>query len=118
MHFSDESLPGLAVRAEAAAEAACDLADHAGPGRWTTAMADDALDAVEALVDALRAGVPGAERILAAVPALTAALREDLAADAAPAAAPLAAPALRRPRRRGLGPGWQGLDGEFTRGRR
>ncbi|WP_328966237.1 hypothetical protein [Streptomyces virginiae] len=81
-------------------------------------MADDALDAMEALVDALRAGVPGAELILAAVPALTAALREDLAADADPEAARAAVRVPGRPRRRGLGPGWQGLDGEFTRGGR
>ncbi|GAA4932878.1 hypothetical protein ACFPM3_04140 [Streptomyces coeruleoprunus] len=61
-------------------------------------MADDALDAL----DALRQVGAGADRALAAVPEFTAVLRAELSGE----------PTRQR---RGLGPGWRGLNGEFTR---
>lgn len=74
-----EAGPGVEVRAAAVADAACELADTATPTAWSTSAVEDALDAIDVLAAALAAIGPEAERILAQVPAASAALRRHLA---------------------------------------
>ncbi|OLO25481.1 hypothetical protein PZ61_0238010 [Streptomyces sp. MNU77] len=45
--------PGVEQHAEQAAETACHLADLAGPGGWSAAAAEDVLDAIDTLTEAL-----------------------------------------------------------------
>ncbi|MEU3423603.1 hypothetical protein AB0F39_34520 [Streptomyces murinus] len=92
-------------RAAAVADAVCELADTATPTTWSTGAVEDAADAIDMLAEALASIGPEAARVLAAVPAATAALRRrlDLTATELPAPRP------GRPRRRGLGPGWKGV---------
>ncbi|MEV7616784.1 hypothetical protein [Streptomyces sp. NPDC089799] len=100
--------PGMGERADAVAEAACHLCDAAGPGRWSRAAAEDAVEAIEATANALVTARPGAELILAALHAAVADLRRHLSL---PPADPLDAPplpagprTLGNPRRARLGP--------------
>ncbi|MFD5328921.1 hypothetical protein [Streptomyces sp. NPDC127092] len=106
--------PGVEQHAEQAVEAACKLADVAGPGGWSTAAAEDTLDAIDTLTEALSGADPELAQALAAVAAATRGARRRLgiAADDQEKQPPAAAmvPAARRPpRRRGLGPGFQGI---------
>ncbi|MGW1014514.1 hypothetical protein ACWD4X_31295 [Streptomyces termitum] len=64
--------PGVEQHAERAVEAACGLADAAGPGGWSTAAAEDALDAIDTLAEALSGADPELAQALAAVAATTA----------------------------------------------
>ncbi|MEV3926437.1 MULTISPECIES: hypothetical protein [Actinomycetes] len=107
--------PGVEQRAEQAAEAACYLADAIGPSGWSMAAVEDALDAIDTLTEALGGAGPELAQSLTAMAAATADARRrlGLAADErgpeqSPEAA--AASAVRRlPKRRGLGPGYQGI---------
>ncbi|MFE0773342.1 hypothetical protein [Streptomyces sp. NPDC058861] len=98
--------------------AACELADATAGSGWSSAAADDALVAVDTLVDALAQISPEAGEALAAVTAATATARQCLGlpvgtgAQTVPAATASGVPRSRvggRPRRRGLGPGFQGI---------
>jgi hypothetical protein len=88
--------PGAEERAEAVADAATPR---------TTGAVEDAADAIDMLAEALAAIDPDAARILAAVPDATARLRHGLAAEVAEVPVPRSG----WPRRRGLGPGWKGV---------
>lgn len=107
--------PSVEQRAEQAVESACHLADATGPGAWSAAAAEDALDAIDTLAEALGPIGPEVSEVLAAVAAATADVRRRLGitADSEPETpAGPDAPAPRsasRPRRRGLGPGFQGI---------
>ncbi|MGW0999194.1 hypothetical protein ACWD5V_39205 [Streptomyces sp. NPDC002523] len=106
--------PGVEQHAERVVEAACDLADVAGPGGWSTAAAEDVLDAIDTLTEALGGADPELAQALAAVAAATDGARRRLgiAVDdqvPEPAAAATVPAARRPPRRRGLGPGFQGI---------
>ncbi|MFJ7416605.1 hypothetical protein ACIQWZ_38275 [Streptomyces sp. NPDC098077] len=105
--------PGVEQYAEQVAESACHLADLAGPGAWSTAAAEDALDAIDTLTEALGSAGPELAQALAAVTAATNDTRRRLGIavdEPEPPAATAAVPAARRPpRRRGLGPGFQGI---------
>lgn len=107
--------PGVEQHAEQVAESACHLADIAGPGAWSTAAAEDALDAIDTLTEALGSADPELTQALAAVAAATndARRRLGIAVDdqepEPPAAAAFVPAARRPPRRRGLGPGFQGI---------
>lgn len=100
--------PGVERHAAAAADAACELADAATGSTWSADAVEDAVDAIDTLTEALAAIGPESADALAAIPAATAALRRLLAPQReSDAVAP--APRRGRPRRRGLGPGWQGI---------
>jgi len=110
-----QAQPGVEQRAEQAVENACHLADATGPGAWSTAAAEDALDAIDTLTEALGTIGPEISEALAAVAAATTQARRRLgiAVDAEPeTAAPVVSIApgtASRTRRRGLGPGFQGV---------
>ncbi|HWU07086.1 MAG TPA: hypothetical protein VN520_12010 [Streptomyces sp.] len=112
MELPDRAAPGVEALAGAAADAACALADAAGPAGWNLAAAEDAAEAIDTLAAALSDVDPEAARLLAAIPAATKALlrhfgqEQETDAVSATAARPSQLP---KPRRRGLGPGWQGL---------
>lgn len=102
--------PGVEVLAEAAADAACDLADAAGPTAWNLPAAEDAAETIDTIVAALSQIDPEAARLLAAIPAATKALLRHLGQDPEDGVTERAAVApAPRPRRRGLGHGWQGV---------
>ncbi|MFF8235090.1 hypothetical protein [Streptomyces caelestis] len=58
--------------AEQAVESACHLADLAGPDGWSTAAAEDVLDAIDTLTDTLGSVGEDLAQDLAAVAAATA----------------------------------------------
>ncbi|MEU8538100.1 hypothetical protein [Streptomyces parvulus] len=113
MELPDRAAPGVEALASAAADAACALADAAGPTGWNLAAAEDAAEAIDTIAAALSDIDPEAARHLAAIPAATKALLrhfgQEQGADAAGPAAAARSSRLPKPRRRGLGPGWQGL---------
>ncbi|MFE0777095.1 hypothetical protein [Streptomyces sp. NPDC058861] len=118
MGLVERAGPGIEERADRAAEAACELADAAAGHGWSATAADDALVAVDTLVEALAQIGPEVGEALAAVTAATIAARRRLGlpADAGAQAVPAArASGVSRPRaggrsrRRGLGPGFQGI---------
>ncbi|MBB3081664.1 hypothetical protein FHS41_008222 [Streptomyces violarus] len=67
MELSAQAVPGVEKAAEQAVESACHLADLAVPNGWSTAAAEDVLDAIDTLTETL--GGAGAElaQALAAV---------------------------------------------------
>ncbi|MEU3400710.1 hypothetical protein [Streptomyces filamentosus] len=69
MESWERAAPGVEQHAEQAVEAAWNLADVAGPGGWSTAAAEDALDAIDTLTEALGGADPELARTLAAVAA-------------------------------------------------
>lgn len=100
--------PGVEEHADAAAEAACRLADSAHATGWSATAVDDAVDAIDYLVEALSTLDPRAARILTDVPTATAALLKHLEqSQRGEQPAPPPSGSGRRERRR-LGPGWQG----------
>lgn len=107
--------PGVEQHAERVVEAACHLADLTSPGGWSTAAAEDALDAIDTLAEALGSAGPELAHALAAVAAATGDARRRLGIAVGdqepepPAAAAAVPPARRPPKRRGLGPGFQGI---------
>ncbi|MFF9344906.1 hypothetical protein ACF1CG_34770 [Streptomyces sp. NPDC014773] len=118
MGLVDRAGPGIEEQADQVAEAACELADAAAGSGWSAAAADDVLVAIDTLTAALAQIAPDVGEALAAVTAATtrARLRLGLPADTDQepdcAATPPGVPGPRtgrRPRRRGLGPGAQGL---------
>ncbi|WP_435059746.1 hypothetical protein [Streptomyces sp. bgisy060] len=116
MELVERALPGVEEHADQTAESACLLADVVSGGGWSAAAADDALVAIETLAQALGGIGPELAEVLAAVTAATSTARRRLGlpveADPEPAST-AAVPAPRngrRPRRRrGLGPGFQGI---------
>ncbi|GHE24210.1 hypothetical protein Shyd_84780 [Streptomyces hydrogenans] len=117
MGLVDRAGPGIEEQADRVAEAACELADAAAGSGWSAA-ADDVLVAIDTLSAALAQIGPDVGEALAAVTAATtkARLRLGLPADTGQepdrAATPPGVPGPRtgrRPRRRGLGPGAQGV---------
>ncbi|MFJ9077416.1 hypothetical protein ACIRO3_19570 [Streptomyces sp. NPDC102278] len=76
--------PGVAERADAAADAACHLYDAVAPwgagqpGGWSRAAAEDAAEAIETTAHALAFSRPGAEVVLAPVHTALAELRRRL----------------------------------------
>ncbi|MFE4177175.1 hypothetical protein ACFRR7_34930 [Streptomyces sp. NPDC056909] len=116
VRLPDRAAPGFESLAADIADASCALADTVGPGSWSLTAAEDAVDAIDALVTALSVIDPIAARILAAIPAATNALLRHIGAQASddepatgPATAPLPIPRATRTRRRGLGHGYQGI---------
>ncbi|WP_431776478.1 hypothetical protein [Streptomyces cucumeris] len=115
MELAERAAPGVEQHAEQAAETACHLADVASPGGWSTAAAEDVLDAIDTLTEALGSAGPELVQALAAVATATGGARRllGIAVDDQEPEQPAAAatvPAPRRPpRRRGLGPGFQGI---------
>lgn len=110
---------GVAERAEALAEAACELHDAASinPVRWSAEAVEDAIEALETTAAALGAIRPEAANCMFVITHNLGHLREvfglpprdDGAAEddqdqALPAPTPVS-----RPRRRGLGPGYRGV---------
>ncbi|MFJ4745391.1 hypothetical protein [Streptomyces sp. NPDC088775] len=115
MELAERAAPGVEQHAELAAESACHLADAAGPGGWSAVAAEDVLDAIDTLTEALGGAGPELAQTLAAVAAATNSARrhrglavEDHEPEPPAAAAMLPAP-RRSPRRRGLGPGFRGI---------
>ncbi|MBB3081786.1 hypothetical protein FHS41_008344 [Streptomyces violarus] len=109
MELSAQAGPGVEKAAEQAVESACHLADLTRPDGWSTAAAEDALDAIDTLTET---------QTLATVAAATAEAGRHLGiavygqATGRDSAAPLTVPRgpeRRPPRRRGLGPGFQGI---------
>ncbi|MFF8506410.1 hypothetical protein ACF07L_38100 [Streptomyces anulatus] len=96
-------------RAEAVADAVCDLVDTVTPSTWTAEAIEDAADAIDMLTEALAAIDPEVARALQAIPAATAALRRRLTPTATEDVAEVPESRSGRPRRRGLGPGWKGV---------
>lgn len=123
MNLLPIAAPGVAERAEALADAACDLHDAASaPGSWSAAAVEDAVESMETTALALAAAHPDAIAAMLAVGQQLAQLRERLGLPTGEHAVAgsgedehqdqaAAAPSpVRRPRaRRGLGPGYQGL---------
>ncbi|MFJ2819111.1 hypothetical protein [Streptomyces sp. NPDC087294] len=106
-------------RVAALADAACGVHDFVGPGQWSEAAAEDAIQTVEITVDALTRSHPDAAELLAPVLHATAELRRRLGLSAdgqevADGASVPELPVAPRGRRRrvlgGLGPGWRGVD--------
>ncbi|MGW5003068.1 hypothetical protein ACWEP8_36055 [Streptomyces hydrogenans] len=124
MGLVDRAGPGIEEQADQVAEAACELADTAAGSGWSAAAANDVLVAIDTLSAALAQIGPDVGEALAAVTAATARarLRLGLPADTGQepdrATPPPGVPGPRtgrRPRRRGLGPGAQGIFGRSSR---
>ncbi|MFC7924742.1 hypothetical protein [Streptomyces cinereoruber] len=120
MGLVERAAPGIEERADRASVAACELADATAGSGWSPAAADDALVAIDTLTAALAEIDPEVGDVLVAVTAATAMVRRRLGLpvdlEAGPEASTTAtAPGVpgpltgRRPRRRGLGPGFQGI---------
>ncbi|MER7069276.1 hypothetical protein ABT357_27025 [Streptomyces albidoflavus] len=113
--FPTTAAPGVADRAEALADAACELHDAASsPGSWTAAAAEEAVEAMETTALALHGAHPAAAAAMDTVAQVLARLRRDLdltAADEDDAQDQIVTPPtpIRRRTRRGLGPGYRGL---------
>ncbi|MFE3866113.1 hypothetical protein ACFXPT_37725 [Streptomyces goshikiensis] len=119
--LSTTAAPGVTERAEALADAACELHDAAGPGSWSADAVEDAVEAIETTALALADAHPDAAAAMLAIRHQLAQLRAHL--DLPPGEPPAAAgpeeehqeqvvepTPLRRARpRRGLGPGYQGV---------
>jgi hypothetical protein len=71
MNLPLRAAPGVEQYAETAIESACDLAANAGPDAWSKTAADDALDAIDTLAEALSALGPDIAEALAPVRAAT-----------------------------------------------
>ncbi|OUC79116.1 hypothetical protein [Streptomyces swartbergensis] len=121
MELSAQAGPGVEKAAEQAVESAChlaDLADLAGPDGWSTAAAEDVLDAIGTLTDTLGSVGEELAQALAAVATATAQARRRLGItvdaqapgrESAASAPVVGGPGRRPPRRRGLGPGFRGI---------
>ncbi|MFF0486807.1 hypothetical protein [Streptomyces sp. NPDC004435] len=109
MGLVDRAGPGIEEQAGQVAEAACELADATAGSGWSMIAAD--LAAALAQVD------QGVAEVLAAVTAATASVRRRFGLSTEPDPVPAGTewvsdpgPARRpRPRRRALGPGFQGI---------
>ncbi|MGV9628848.1 hypothetical protein [Streptomyces sp. NPDC003487] len=101
--------PGVKERAATVADAVCELVDAVTTRTWSMGAVEDAADAIDMLAEALAAIDSETARVLAAVPIATAALRGRLAPATTEGVAEAPAPHSARTRRRGLGPGWKGI---------
>jgi hypothetical protein len=114
--------PGVAERAEALADAACELHDAAStPASWSAAAVEDAVESMETTALALAAAHPDAAAAMLTIGQQLAQLRERLGLPPGEHAAagpddehqeqPVVPPTplRRRHERRGLGPGYQGV---------
>lgn len=110
--------PGVAERAEALADAACELHDAVStPASWSADAVEDAVEAMETTALALAVAHPDAAAAMLAIGQKLAQLRERLGlppgehAAAGPADEDQAVvpPTPIRSRRRGLGPGYRGV---------
>ncbi|MEU1676819.1 hypothetical protein ABZ752_33025 [Streptomyces roseifaciens] len=99
--------PGVEEHADATAEAACRLAEATHPTGWSAVAVEDAVDAIDTLVEALSTLDPHSARLLASIPEATAALLEHLAHNQHGGQAAVAADVPVERRRRRLGPGRQ-----------
>ncbi|MGX1887253.1 hypothetical protein [Streptomyces sp. NPDC055287] len=106
MELLAQAAPGVEALAGEVADAACALADAASPTAWNLAAAEDAVNAIGTLAEALAAIDPESARLLAAIPTSTKALLRHLGQDDA---AENKQPPCASPERRGLGHGWQGV---------
>ncbi|GAA2614849.1 hypothetical protein GCM10010304_79950 [Streptomyces roseoviolaceus] len=118
MELSAQAGPGVEKAAEQAVEITCHLADLAGPGGWRTVAAEDVLDAIDTLIEALGGAGPELAQALAEAAAATAEARRRLGIavddqgvgrDSAASVSVPRGPGRRPPRRRGLGPGFRGI---------
>ncbi|WP_406054780.1 hypothetical protein OG462_04860 [Streptomyces sp. NBC_01077] len=112
----ERALSKVEEYADQAAVSACNLADEVEADGWSKAVAEDALTTVETLTEALGRIALEVREVLAAVKAATATARRRLGPAVDPEASTTATvpgvPGPRaggRPRRRGLGPGLQGI---------
>jgi len=108
-----KTAPGVEAHADQAVVSACHLADTVTPATWSAGALEDALDAVDTLIGSVSEIGPELAQALAVVTAATTDARRLLGLTGVPASATVPAqPARagdRRTRRRGLGPGYQGL---------
>ncbi|MDV5143189.1 hypothetical protein R1T08_02405 [Streptomyces sp. SBC-4] len=117
MGLVDRAGPGIEEQADQVAEAACELADATAGSGWSVAAADDALVAIDTLAAALAQVDQEVAEVLAAVTAATATARRRFSLSVEPDPAPAGTERVSdprparspRPRRRGLGPGFQGI---------
>lgn len=113
MKLPHRAAPGVEALAAAAADTACALTDAVGPAGWNLAAAEDAVETIDTIAAALADIDPEAARLLAAIPTATKALLRHLGQveddDVASPAVASSPPQFPKPRRRGLGPGWQGI---------
>ncbi|MGX1540866.1 hypothetical protein ACWIGC_28590, partial [Streptomyces diastaticus] len=114
MGLNARAAHGVEHRAELAVESACHLADAATPTAWSAAAAEDALDAIDVLAAALSRISPEtaeARRQLGLPADAETAAPGEAAVPAAGTGQPATPGRLPRPRarRRGLGPGYQGI---------
>ncbi|MDV9192607.1 hypothetical protein R6L23_31105, partial [Streptomyces sp. SR27] len=79
---------GLDSLAEQAVVVACELADAAGPDKWSGGAVEDAVTALEVLAGALSGLGPEAAELLEVIPAAVAALREHVEQQMPATAAP------------------------------
>lgn len=115
--FPAVAAPGVAEQAEALADAACELHDAAStPASWSAAAIEDAVESMETTALALAAAHSDATAAMLSIGRQLAQLRERLGLPAVnsddehqeqPVVPPT--PIRRRHKRRGLGPGYQGL---------
>jgi hypothetical protein len=121
-HLPAVAAPGVAERAEALAEAACELHDavSSDPGRWNAEAVEDAIEAMETTAAALQAVHPDAANCMFVIAhnlgqlrqALGLPPRDDVPAEVAEVdqdQAVIPPTPISRPRRRGLGQGYQGI---------
>jgi hypothetical protein len=110
---------GVAELADAIAETACLLADVQN-GEWTDTAVDDVVTALEtlsqALADAPQIDGTAALQLFAIRGALSR-LRDHLDGPGPPRSTDQSKAPVPRPRRRGLGPGWQGVQAASHRRR-
>ncbi|MFI0915461.1 hypothetical protein [Streptomyces abikoensis] len=110
MDLSAGAAPGVEEHADATAEAACRLAEAAHPTGWSAIAIEDAVDAIDTLVEALSTLDPHSAQLLAPIPKATAALLEHLAHTQRSDQTAVVADAPARGRRRRLGHGRQHND--------
>ncbi|MGW5003115.1 hypothetical protein ACWEP8_36295 [Streptomyces hydrogenans] len=113
-HPSRPHDPAAAHHADAVAEAACELADVTAEGGWSPGAVDDTVEALETLAAAGLATAPlspPAQRALARLTDASAALRTAIGSTHTEENTSQATSAVpqTRPRRRGLGHGWQAI---------
>ncbi|WP_424893250.1 hypothetical protein [Streptomyces sp. XH2] len=108
--LSAGAAPGVEEYADAVAEAACRLAEAAHPTGWSAVAVEDAVDAIDTLVEALSTLDAYSAQLLAPITGTTAALLEHLTRAQGNDQIAVVADVPVRQRRRRLGPGRQHED--------